>query len=148
MICGYEGTVCNPSFRSKGMAQQLTFLEEDVTRKIRTVQSKLIQELALLGVSCIKDWERRERENTLTFDEFIMVCLIEQDITMELKHRYRLTQYEIGVAKIAIILYQIEIKLGGGKRGKFFKAFLCECMMMEDVSPEICEMYGLKYIEK
>jgi len=130
------------------MAQQLTFLEEDVTRKIRTVQSKLIQELALLAVSCKKNWESREKENTLTFDEFIMVCLIEQDVTMELKHRYRLKRYEIAVAKIAITLYQIEIKIGGKIKGKFFKNFLYECMVMEDVSPEICEMYGLKYIEK
>jgi len=130
------------------MAQQLTFLEEDVTRKIRTLQSKLIQELALLAVSCIKDWERREKENTLTFGEFIMVCLIEQDVTMELKERYRLTRYEIAVAKIAITLYQIEIKVGGEIKGKFFKNFLYECMVIEDVSPEICEMYGLKYIEK
>ncbi len=125
------------------MAQQLTSQEEDVTRKIRTLQSKLIQELALLAVSCIKDWGRRERENTLTFGEFIMVCLIKQDVTMELKERYRLTRYEIAVAKIAITLYQIEIKLGGEIKGKFFKNFLYDCMMIEDVSPEICYMYGL-----
>ena len=143
MICGNEGRVCNPSFRSKDMAQQLTFQEEDVTRKIRTLQSKLIQELALLAVSCIKDWERREKENTLTFGEFIMVCLIEQDVTMELKERYRLTRYEIAVAKIAITLHQIEIKVGGEIKGKFFKNFLYDCMVIGDVSPEICYMYGL-----
>jgi len=130
------------------MAQQLTFLEEDVTRKIRTVQSKLIQELASLAVSCKKDWERRKKEKPLTFAEFLMVCLIKHDVTMELKHRYRLTRNEIGIAKIAITLYQIEIKVGGEIKGKFFKNFLYECMVMEDVSPEICEMYGLKYIEK
>jgi len=84
------------------MAQQLTFLEEDVTRKIRTLQSKLIKELALLAVSCIKDWERREKENTLTFGEFIMVCLIKQDVTMELKERYRLTPPSI--QKLAMFL--------------------------------------------
>jgi len=130
------------------MAHQLTFLEEDITRKIRTLQSKLIQELALLAVSCKKNWGRREKENTLTFAEFIMVCLIEQDVTMELKHRYRLTRYEIAVAKIAITLYQIEINVEGEIKGKFFKNFLYDCMVIEDVSPEICEMYGLKYIEK
>ncbi len=125
------------------MAQQLTFLEEDVTRKIRTLQSKLIKELALLAVSCIKDWERREKENTLTFGEFIMVCLIKQDVTMELKERYRLTRYEIAVAKIAITLHQIEIEVGGEIKGKFFRNFLYDCMVIEDVSHEICYMYGL-----
>ena len=125
------------------MAQQLTFPEEDVTRKIRTVQSKLIKELALQAISCIKDWETRKRENTLTFGEFIMVCLIEQDVTMELKERYRLTRYEIAVAKIAITLHQIEIKVGGEIKGKFFKNFLYDCMVIGDVSPEICYMYGL-----
>jgi len=72
-----------------------------------------------------------------------MVCLIKQDVTMELKERYRLTRYEIAVAKIAITLHQIEIKAGGEIKGKFFKNFLYDCMVIEDVSPEICEMYGL-----
>ncbi len=143
MISGNEGRVCNLSFRSKDMAQQLTFPEEDVTRKIRTVQSKLIKELALQAISCIKDWETRKRENTLTFGEFIMVCLIEQDVTMELKERYRLTRHEIAVAKMAITLHQIEIEVGGEIKGKFFKNFLYDCMVIEDVSPEICYMYGL-----
>jgi len=130
------------------MAQQLTFLEEDITRKITTLELKLIQELASLAVSCKKDWERRKKEKPLTFAEFLMVCLIKHDVTMELKHRYRLTRNQIGVAKIAIALYQIEIMLGGEKRAKFFKNFLYECMMLENCSPEICEMYGLRYIEK
>lgn len=130
------------------MAQQLTSLEEDITRKITTLELKSIQELASLAVSCKKDWERREKEKPLTFAEFLMVCLIKQDVTMELKHRYRLTRNEIGVAKIAIALYQIEMKVGGEKRAKFFKNFLYEYMMLENCSPEICEMYGLRYIEK
>jgi len=130
------------------MAQQLTSLEEDITRKITTLELKSIQELALLAVSCKKDWERRKKEKPLTFAEFLMVCLIKQDVTMELKQRYRLTRNEIGVAKIAITLYQIEIKVGGEKRAKFFKNFLFECMMLENCSPEICEMFGLRYIEK
>jgi len=130
------------------MAQQLTFLEEDIIRKITTLELKLIQELASLAVSCKKDWERRKKEKPLTFAEFLMVCLIKQDVTMELKHRYRLTRNETDVAKIVIALYQIEIMLGGEKRAKFFKNFLYECMMLENCSPEICEMYGLRYIEK
>ncbi len=128
------------------MAQQLTFLEEDITRKITTLELKLIQELASLAVSCKKDWERRKKEKSLTFAEFLMVCLIKHDVTMELKHRYRLTRNEIDIAKIAIALYQIEIMLGGEKRAKFFKNFLYECMTLENCSPEICEMYGLRYI--
>ena len=52
---------------------------------------------------------------------------------------------EINVAMIAITLYQSEVIVGGMKQGKFFKDFLNECMILEDISPEICEMYGLTY---
>ncbi len=50
------------------MAQQLRSLDEDTTRKITTLELKSIQELALLAVSCKKDWERRKKEKPLTFD--------------------------------------------------------------------------------
>ena len=77
-----------------------------------------------------------------------MDCLTDEDITKELKDHFKPTRYEISVAMIAITLYQHEIMLGGRKKGKFFKDFLNECMMLEDFSPEICEMYGLKNIKK
>jgi len=128
------------------MAQQLTLPEEAIDSKLKTLQSKLIQELACVAVSCIKN-RIRKRKSTLVFRHFIMNCLTDEDVTEELKDRFKPTRYEISVAMIAITLYQHEIMLGGRKKGKFFKDFLNECMMLEDFSPEICEMYGLKYIE-
>ena len=130
------------------MTQHLTFLEEDVTSRLKTLQSNLRRELASLAVTCIKSRIKREKENTLAFNHFLLECITKQYVSMELKERYRPTQSEIEVAKIAITLYQIEIKVGGEIKGKFFKNFLYECMVMEDVSPEICEMYGLRYNEK
>jgi len=129
------------------MAQQLTLPEEAIDSKLKTLQSKLIQELACVAVSCIKN-RIRKRKSTLVFRHFIMNCLTDEDVTKELKDRFKPTRYEISVAMIAITLYQHEIMHGGRKKGKFFKDFLNECMMLEDFSPEICGMYGLKYIKK
>ena len=130
------------------MAQQLIFLEEDVTSRLEPLQSKLRQELASLAVTCIKSHIKREKENTLAFNHFLMESIARQYVSMEMKERYRPTQSEIKVAKMAITLYQIELKVGGETKGIFFMNFLYECMVMEGVSPEICNMYGLKYIEK
>ena len=129
------------------MAQQLIFLEEDVTSRLEPLQSKLRQELASLAVTCIKSHIKREK-NTLAFNHFLMESIARQYVSMEMKERYRPTQSEIEVAKMAITLYQIELKVGGETKGIFFMNFLYECMVMEGVSPEICNMYGLKYIEK
>ncbi len=126
------------------MAQQLTSLEEDITRKITILELTSIQELACEAVSCIKN-RISKRKSTLEFRNFIMNCLTDEDVTKELKDRFKPTRYEISVAMIAITLYQCEIMLGGRKKGKFFKEFLNECMMLEDFSPEICEMYGIKF---
>jgi len=116
----------------------------DIDSKLKTLQSKLIQELAREAVSCIKN-RTRKRKSTLEFRHFIMNCLTDEDVTKELKDRFKPTRYEISVATIAITLYQYEIMLGGRKKGKFFKEFLNECMMLEDFSPEICELYGIKF---
>jgi len=115
-----------------------------IDSKLKTLQSKLIQELACEAVSCIKN-RLRKQKSTLEFRHFIMNCLTDEDVTKELKDRFKPTRYEIGVATIAISLYQYEIMLGGRKKGKFFKEFLNECMMLEDFSPEICELYGIKF---
>ncbi len=116
----------------------------DIDSKLKTLQSKLIQELACIAVSCIKN-RISKRKSTLVFRNFIMNCLTDEDVTKELKDRFKPTLYEISVAMIAITLYRCEIMLGGRKRGKFFKEFLNECMMLEDFSPEICEIYGIKF---
>ena len=129
------------------MAQQLTLPEEGIDSKLKTQQSKLIQELACVAVSCIKN-RIRKRKSTLVFRHFIMNCLTEESVTIELMDHFKPTRYEISVAKIAIPLYKYEIILGGRKKGKFFKDFLNECMMLEDYSPQICRMYGLRYIEE
>ncbi len=116
----------------------------DKDSKLKTLQSKLIQELAREAVSCIKN-RIRKRKSSLAFRHFIMNCLTDEDVTKELKDRFKPTRYEISVATIAITLYQYEIMLGGRKKGKFFKEFLNECMMLEDFSPEICKVYGIKF---
>jgi len=123
-----------------------TLSRADIDGELKTLQSKLIQELACVAVSCIKN-RRRKRKSTLVFRHFIMNCLTDEDVTKELKDRFKPTLYEISVAMIAITLYRCEIMLGGRKRGKFFKEFLNECMMLEDFSPEICEIYGIKFSE-
>ena len=115
-----------------------------IDSKLKTLQSKLIQELACEAVSCIKIRIRKQK-STLEFRHFIMNCLTDEDVTEELKDRFKPTRYEISVAKIAITLYRYEIMLGDRKKGKFFKEFLNECMMLEDFSPEICEVYGIKF---
>ncbi len=115
----------------------------DTGSKLKTLQSKLIQELARVAVSCIKN-RIRKRTSTLEFRHFIMNCLTDKDVTKELIDRFKPTQHEFSVAMVAITLYRCEIMLGGRKKGKFFKEFLNECMMLEDFSPEICEMYGIK----
>ena len=115
-----------------------------IDSKLKTLQSKLIQELAREAVSCIKN-RIRKRKSTLEFRHFIMNCLTDEDVTKELKDRFKPTRYEISVAMIAISLYRYEIMLGGRKKGKFFKEFLNECMMLEDFSPEICKVYGIKF---
>ena len=116
----------------------------DTDSKLKTLQSKLIQELARVAVSCIKNRIRKQK-SSLEFRHFIMNCLTDEDVTKELKDRFKPTRYEISVAMIAISLYRYEIMLGGRKKGKFFKEFLNECMMLEDFSPEICEVYGIKF---
>ncbi len=121
-----------------------TLSRADIDGELKTLQSKLIQELACVAVSCIKN-RIRKRKSTLVFRNFIMNCLTDEDVTKELKDRFKPTRYEISVATIAITLYQYEIMLGGRKKGKFFKEFLNECMMLEDFSPEICKMYGIKF---
>ena len=115
-----------------------------IDSKLKTLQSKLIQELAREAVSCIKNRIRKQK-STLEFRHFIMNCLTDEDVTEKLKDRFKPTRYEVGIATIAISLYQYEIMLGGRKKGKFFKEFLNECMMLEDFSPEICELYGIKF---
>jgi hypothetical protein len=114
-----------------------------IDSKLKTLQSKQIKELASVAVSCIKN-RIRKRTSTLEFRHFIMNCLTDKDVTKELIDRFKPTQHEYNVAMIAITLYRCEIMLGGRKKGKFFKEFLNECMMLEDFSPEICEMYGIK----
>ncbi len=114
-----------------------------IDSKLKTLQSKQIKELASVAVSCIQN-RIRKRTSTLEFRHFIMNCLTDKDVTKELIDRFKPTQYEHSVAMIAITLYRCEIMLGGRKKGKFFKEFLNECMMLEDFSPEICEMYGIK----
>ncbi len=116
----------------------------DTDSKLKTLQSKLIQELARVAVSCIKNRIRKQK-SSLEFRHFIMNCLTDEDVTEELKDRFKPTRYEVSVAMIAISLYRYEIMLGGRKKGKFFKEFLNECMMLEDFSPEICEVYGIKF---
>ena len=116
----------------------------DTDSKLKTLQSKLIQELARVAVSCIKNRIRKQK-SSLEFRHFIMNCLTDEDVTKELKDRFKPTRYEVNVATIAITLYRYEIMLGGRKKGKFFKEFLNECMMLEDFSPEICEVYGIKF---
>ena len=116
----------------------------DTDSKLKTLQSNLIQELAREAVSCIKNRIRKQK-STLEFRHFIMNCLTDEDVTKELKDRFKPTRYEISIATIAISLYRCEIMLGGRKKGKFFKEFLNECMMLEDFSPEICELYGIKF---
>jgi len=116
----------------------------DIDSELKTLESKLIQELACEAVSCIKN-RIRKGKSSLEFRHFIMNCLTDEDVTKELKDRFKPTRYEISVATIAISLYGCEITLGGKKKGKFFKEFLNECMMLEDFSPEICEMYGIKF---
>ena len=116
----------------------------DKDSKLKTLQSKLIQELAREAVSCIKNRIRKQK-STLEFRHFIMNCLTDEDVTKELKDRFKPTRYESSVAMVAITLYRCEIMLGGRKKGKFFKEFLNECMMLEDFSPEICEVYGIKF---
>ncbi len=74
-----------------------------------------------------------------------MNCLAGEDVSIVLKDRFKPTRFEINVAMIAITLYQSEVIVGGMKQGKFFKDFLNECMILEDISPEICNMYGLTY---
>jgi len=108
------------------------------------IQSKLIQELAWLAVSCIKN-RIRKRKSTLVFRHFILNCLAGEDISIALKDRFKPTRFEINIAMIAITLYKSEVMVGGMKQGKFFKDFLYECMILEDISPEICRMYGLTY---
>jgi len=105
--------------------------------KFKKIQSKLIQELAWLAVSCIKN-RIRKRKSTLVFRHFIMNCLAGEDVSIVLKDRFKPTRFEINVAMIAITLYQSEVIVGGMKQGKFFKDFLNECMILEDISPEIC----------
>ena len=114
-----------------------------IDSKLKTLQSKQIKELASLAVSCIKN-QIRKRKSTLEFRHFIMNCLTDEDVTKELIDRFKPAQHEFSVAMVAITLYRCEIMLGGRKKGKFFKEFLNECMMLEDFSPEICEMYGIK----
>ncbi len=114
-----------------------------IDSKLKTLQSKQIKELASLAVSCIKN-RISKRKSTLEFRHFIMNCLTDEDVTKELIDRFKPTQHEFSVAMVAITLYRCEIMLGGRKKGKFFKEFLNECMMLEDFSPEICEMYGIK----
>jgi hypothetical protein len=114
-----------------------------IDSKLKTLQSKQIKELASLAVSCIKN-RIRKRKSSLAFRHFIMNCLTDEDVTKELIDRFKPTQHEFSVAMVAITLYRCEIMLGGRKKGKFFKEFLNECMMLEDFSPEICEMYGIK----
>ena len=121
-----------------------TLSRAGIDSKLKTLQSKLIQELAREAVSCIKNRIRKQK-STLEFRHFIMNCLTDEDVTKELKDRFKPTRYEVGIATIAISLYQYEIMLGGRKKGKFFKEFLNECMMLEDFSPEICELYGIKF---
>ena len=115
--------------------------------KFKKIQSKLIQELAWLAVSCIKN-RIRKRKSTLVFRHFIMNCLARENVSIVLKDRFKPTRFEINVAMIAITLYQSEVMVGGIKQGKFFKDFLNECMILEDISPEICKMYGLTYDDK
>ena len=115
-----------------------------IDSKLKTLQSKLIQELARKAVSCIKIRIKKQK-STLEFRHFIMNCLTDEDVTKELKDRFKPTRYEVSVATIAITLYRYEIMLGGRKKEKFFKEFLNECMMLEDFSPEICEVYGIKF---
>ena len=114
-----------------------------IDSKLKTLQSKQIKELACVAVSCIKN-RIRKRKSTLEFRHFIMNCLTDEDVTKELIDRFKPAQHEFSVAMVAITLYRCEIMLGGRKKGKFFKEFLNECMMLEDFSPEICEMYGIK----
>ena len=121
-----------------------TLSSADIDSKLKTLQSKQIQELAGVVVSCIKNRIKKQK-STLEFRHFIMNCLTDEDVTKELKDRFKPTRYEVSVAMIAISLYQYEIMLGGRKKGKFFKEFLNECMMLEDFSPEICEVYGIKF---
>ena len=115
----------------------------DIDYKLKKLQSKLIQELAIEAVSCIMN-RKRKQKSTLVFRHFILNCLTDEGVTKELKDRFEPTPYEISVAMIAISLYQCEMMLGGSKKGKLFKDFLNECMMQEDFSPEICKMYGIK----
>ena len=115
--------------------------------KFKKIQSKLIQELAWLAVSCIKN-RIRKRKSTLVFRHFIMNCLAGEDVSIVLKDRFKPTRFEINIAMIAITLYQSEVIVGGMKQGKFFKDFVNECMILEDISPEICKMYGLTYDDK
>jgi hypothetical protein len=124
---------------------QLTINAHNNTQpKFKKIQSKLIQELAWLAVSCIKN-RIRKRKSTLVFRHFIMNCLARENVSIVLKDRFKPTRFEINVAMIAITLYQSEVIVGGIKQGKFFKDFLNECMILEDISPEICKMYGLTY---
>jgi len=114
-----------------------------IDSKLKTLQSKLIQELACEAVSCIKIRIKKQK-STLEFRHFIMNCLTDEDVTKELIDRFKPTRYEVSVAMIAITFYRCEIMLGDRKKGKFFKDFLNECMVLEDFSPEICKMYGIK----
>ncbi len=124
---------------------QLTIKAHNNTQpKFKKIQSKLIQEIAWLAVSCIKN-RIRKRKSTLVFRHFIMNCLARENVSIVLKDRFKPTRFEINVAMIAITLYQSEVMVGGIKQGKFFKDFLNECMILEDISPEICKMYGLTY---
>jgi len=127
---------------------QLTIKAHNNTQpKFKKIQSKLIQEIAWLAVSCIKN-RIRKRKSTLVFRHFIMNCLAREDVSIILKDCFKPTRFEINVAMIAITLYQSEVIVGGMKQGKFFKDFLNECMILEDISPEICKMYGLTYDDK
>ena len=81
----------------------------DTDSKLKTLQSKLIQELAREAVSCIKNRIRKQK-SSLEFRHFIMNCLTDEDVTKELKDRFKPTRYEVGIATIAISLYSIGLK--------------------------------------
>lgn len=129
------------------MSENEIIVREDLPKKITSLQSRLALELAQIIVTCIKNRIRKQK-STLVFRHFIMECITKEDITNELKNYFHPSQHEIKVAQIAITLYKYEKFFGGSKKGKFFRDFLNECMMLEDCSAEICSMYGLKFVEK
>jgi len=83
--------------------------------KFKKIQSKLIQELACLAVTCIKN-RIRKRKSTLVFRHFIMNCLAGEDVSIVLKDCFKPTRFEINVAMIAITLYQNKVIVGGLKQ--------------------------------